>query len=140
MIKHFSQMKLERKCILHILIYRHCYLNVKTVCVFPPEVIQLCLDKRDKQVSQKVLYLKDNDSLRLVTLKIFDFFCIYLVMSSSLSYSYRLQYSFVKDSNNMVQKVNPILFLFNSNLTFSMDGPSWRLMTALRLLSLKPEQ
>ncbi|XP_051992877.1 SET domain-containing protein 4 isoform X1 [Xyrauchen texanus] len=29
---------------------------------------------------------------------------------------------------------------FLRNLTFGLDGPSWRLMTALRLLSLKPEQ
>ncbi|KAL2087407.1 hypothetical protein ACEWY4_016235 [Coilia grayii] len=29
---------------------------------------------------------------------------------------------------------------FLMNLTFGLDGPSWRLMTALRLLSLKPEQ
>ncbi|KAM9455007.1 SET domain-containing protein 4 isoform 2-T2 [Clarias gariepinus] len=37
-----------------------------------------------------------------------------------------------------------LLFLkdndFLRNLTFGVDGPSWRLMTALRLLSLKPEQ
>ncbi|XP_067297126.1 SET domain-containing protein 4 isoform X2 [Pseudorasbora parva] len=52
--------------------------------------LKLCLDERDKQLTQKLLYLKDNDFLR--------------------------------------------------NLTFGMDGPSWRLMTALRLLSLKPEQ
>ncbi|XP_067258980.1 SET domain-containing protein 4 [Chanodichthys erythropterus] len=52
--------------------------------------LKLCLDERDKQLTQKLLYLKDNNFLR--------------------------------------------------NLTFGMDGPSWRLMTALRLLSLKPEQ
>ncbi|XP_026865949.2 SET domain-containing protein 4 isoform X1 [Electrophorus electricus] len=37
-----------------------------------------------------------------------------------------------------------LLFLeengFLSDLTFGADGPSWRLMTALRLLSLRPEQ
>lgn len=52
--------------------------------------LKLCLNERDKQLTQKLLYLKDNDFLR--------------------------------------------------NLTFGMDGPSWRLMTALRLLSLTPEQ
>ncbi|KAF4118429.1 SET domain-containing protein 4 [Onychostoma macrolepis] len=52
--------------------------------------LKLCLDEKDKQLTQKLLYLRDNDFLR--------------------------------------------------NLTFGMDGPSWRLMTALRLLSLKPEQ
>lgn len=64
--------------------------NPHSVVYVDLDVLQLCLDKRDKQLSHKVLYLKDND--------------------------------------------------FLSNLTFSMDGPSWRLMTALRLLSLKPEQ
>ncbi|XP_056107286.1 SET domain-containing protein 4 isoform X2 [Rhinichthys klamathensis goyatoka] len=52
--------------------------------------LKLCLNERDKQLTQKLLYLKDNAFLR--------------------------------------------------NLTFGMDGPSWRLMTALRLLSLTPEQ
>ncbi|XP_016151154.1 SET domain-containing protein 4-like [Sinocyclocheilus grahami] len=52
--------------------------------------LKWCLDEQDKQLTQKLLYLRDNDFLR--------------------------------------------------NLTFGMDGPSWRLMTALRLLSLKPEQ
>ncbi|XP_019898059.2 SET domain-containing protein 4 isoform X2 [Esox lucius] len=45
------------------------------------------------------------------------------------------------DRNQLAQK---LLFLKNNdfleNLTLSLDGPSWRLMTALRLLSLKLEQ
>nr|XP_055060591.1 SET domain-containing protein 4 isoform X1 [Misgurnus anguillicaudatus] len=64
--------------------------NPQSVVYVDLEILQLCFDKRDKQLTQKLLYLKDND--------------------------------------------------FLSNLTFSMDGPSWRLMTALRLLSLRPEQ
>ncbi|XP_062866554.1 SET domain-containing protein 4 isoform X2 [Trichomycterus rosablanca] len=52
--------------------------------------LKLCLDVSDKQLQQKLLFLKDNSFLR--------------------------------------------------NLTFGLDGPSWRLMTALKLLSLKPDQ
>ncbi|KAK3510639.1 hypothetical protein QTP70_011893 [Hemibagrus guttatus] len=52
--------------------------------------LKLCFNEADRQLQQKLLFLKDNDFLR--------------------------------------------------NLTFGVDGPSWRLMTALRLLSLKPEQ
>ncbi|KAJ8004180.1 hypothetical protein DPEC_G00156100 [Dallia pectoralis] len=51
------------------------------------------------------------------------------------------QYITITDRNQLAQK---LLFLKNNdflaNLTFSLDGPSWRLMTALKLLSLKPEQ
>ncbi|XP_071243861.1 SET domain-containing protein 4 isoform X3 [Salvelinus alpinus] len=47
----------------------------------------------------------------------------------------------ITDINQLAQK---LLFLkkndFLANLTLSLDGPSWRLMTALRLLSLKTEQ
>ncbi|XP_076159735.1 SET domain-containing protein 4 isoform X1 [Alosa pseudoharengus] len=53
-------------------------------------ILKLCLNDRDKQLPQKLLFLKEHD--------------------------------------------------FLMNLTFGFDGPSWRLMTALRLLSLKPEQ
>ncbi|XP_047659298.1 SET domain-containing protein 4 isoform X1 [Tachysurus fulvidraco] len=52
--------------------------------------LKLCFNEADRQLQQKLLFLKDNDFLR--------------------------------------------------NLTFGLDGPSWRLMTALRLLSLEPEQ
>ncbi|XP_063067853.1 SET domain-containing protein 4 [Engraulis encrasicolus] len=51
--------------------------------------LKLCLDEKDKQLKQKLLFLKEHDFLK--------------------------------------------------NLTFGLDGPSWRLMTALRFLSLKPE-
>lgn len=39
---------------------------MSTICVlfFFLEVLQLCLDKKDKQLSQKLLYLKDNDFLQ----------------------------------------------------------------------------
>ncbi|XP_012696234.2 SET domain-containing protein 4 [Clupea harengus] len=52
--------------------------------------LKLCFNDWDKQLPQKLLFLKEHD--------------------------------------------------FLMNLTFGLDGPSWRLMTALRLLSLKPEQ
>ncbi|XP_056312601.1 SET domain-containing protein 4 [Danio aesculapii] len=64
--------------------------NLHSVVYVDLETLKVCLDEKDKQLKQKLLYLKDNDFLR--------------------------------------------------NLTFGMDGPSWRLMTALRLLSLKPQQ
>ncbi|KAL7852571.1 hypothetical protein SRHO_G00183560 [Serrasalmus rhombeus] len=53
-------------------------------------ILKVCLNEGDKQLRQKLLFLKDNDFLK--------------------------------------------------NLTFGIDGPSWRLMTVLKLLSLKPEQ
>ncbi|KAI1885220.1 hypothetical protein AGOR_G00217930 [Albula goreensis] len=52
-----------------------------------------------------------------------------------------LQFCFSAVVEQFSQK---LLFLkkhdFLSNLTFGLDGTSWRLMTALRLLSLKPDQ
>ncbi|KAL4657010.1 SET domain-containing protein 4 isoform X1 [Arapaima gigas] len=52
-----------------------------------------------------------------------------------------LQQYFSEVDKQFAQK---ILFLkergFLTNLTFGPDGPSWKLMTVLRLLSLKPEQ
>ncbi|XP_046693268.1 SET domain-containing protein 4 isoform X2 [Silurus meridionalis] len=48
----------------------------------------------------------------------------------------------LNDADKQLQQ--KLLFLddndFLRNLTFGIDGPSWRLMTALRLLSMKPEQ
>lgn len=64
--------------------------NPHSVVYVDLETLKVGLDEKDKQLKEKLLYLKDHDFLR--------------------------------------------------NLTFGMDGPSWRLMTALRLLSLKPQQ
>ncbi|XP_030636620.1 SET domain-containing protein 4 [Chanos chanos] len=64
--------------------------NPHRVAYVDPGVLKLCLKRDDKQLAQKLLFLRDNK--------------------------------------------------FLENLTFGADGPSWRLMTALRLLSLKPEQ
>ncbi|XP_015219239.2 SET domain-containing protein 4 isoform X1 [Lepisosteus oculatus] len=54
------------------------------------EDLQLCLTRRDQQITQKLMFLKDHD--------------------------------------------------FSENLTFGLDGPSWRLLMALRLLSLQPDE
>ncbi|KAL1022326.1 hypothetical protein UPYG_G00025180 [Umbra pygmaea] len=47
----------------------------------------------------------------------------------------------ITEKNQLAQK---LVFLkkndWLTNLTFSFEGPSWRLLTALRLMSLKPEQ
>uniref|UniRef100_A0A3B1IH22 SET domain containing 4 n=1 Tax=Astyanax mexicanus TaxID=7994 RepID=A0A3B1IH22_ASTMX len=64
--------------------------NIHSVVYVDLGTLKLCLDEGDKQLPQKLLFLKKNDFLR--------------------------------------------------NLTFGVDGPSWRLMTVLRLLSLKPQQ
>ncbi|XP_066517200.1 SET domain-containing protein 4 [Hoplias malabaricus] len=64
--------------------------NQHSVAYVDLGILKLCLNEGDKQLRQKLQFLKDNDFLR--------------------------------------------------NLTFGVDGPSWRLMTVLKLLSLKPEQ
>ncbi|XP_072513907.1 SET domain-containing protein 4 [Salminus brasiliensis] len=64
--------------------------NLHSVVYVDLGALKLCLNEGDKQLPQKLLFLKDND--------------------------------------------------FLGNLTFGIDGPSWRLMTVLKLLSLKPQQ
>ncbi|XP_028837322.1 SET domain-containing protein 4 isoform X2 [Denticeps clupeoides] len=64
--------------------------NPHAVVYVGHDTLKLCFDTKDRQLSQKMLFLKENG--------------------------------------------------FLVNLTFSLEGPSWRLMTALRLLSLKPDQ
>ncbi|XP_066563096.1 SET domain-containing protein 4 [Amia ocellicauda] len=62
--------------------------NPHSVVYIDRDALQSCLTRGDKQLTQKLLLLKENNLLE--------------------------------------------------NLTFGLDGPSWRLLTALRLLSLKP--
>lgn len=93
--------------------------------------LKSCLNEADRQLQQKLLFLKDNDFLRFGYFLLNTEYCIKSPNSEIGHECEKFQNSWHCVSD---------LSLWSRNLTFGLDGPSWRLMTALRLLSLKPEQ